>query len=87
MHNRRQYFRFEPFYNRCMRCALLLALYAVMLAASDLKIDRVTVAGSSLKQLQANLPAVGIETVYGGPHSNGATEMALVGFPDGSYLD
>ena len=25
--------------------------------------------------------------MYGGPHSNGATEMALVSFPDGSYLE
>jgi hypothetical protein len=65
----------------------MLAVCAVWLAAADLKVDHVTAAGSSLKQLQANLSAIGIETVYGGPHSNGATEMALVGFPDGSYLE
>ena len=70
-----------------MRFALMLVLCAVMLAAADLKIDHVTAAGSSLKQLQANLAAIGIETVFGGPHSNGATEMALVSFPDGSYLE
>jgi len=29
----------------------------------------------------------GIPTEYGGPHSNHATEMALVSFPDGSYLE
>lgn len=69
-----------------MRSALFLAMCAVSLAA-DLKIDHVTVAGSNLKQLQAGLTAVGIETVYGGAHSNGATEMALVSFPDGSYLE
>jgi hypothetical protein len=70
-----------------MRSALMLTICAVVLAAADLKIDHVTAAGSSLKQLQSNLSAVGIETVYGGPHSNGATEMALVSFPDGSYLE
>jgi glyoxalase-like protein len=70
-----------------MRCVLMLALCAAVLAAADLKVDHVTAAGSSLKQLQANLAAIGIETVYGGPHSNGATEMALVSFPDGSYLE
>jgi hypothetical protein len=70
-----------------MRCVPILALCAVVLTAADLKIDHATVAGSSLKQLQANLSAIGIETVYGGAHSNGATEMALVGFPDGSYLE
>ena len=75
------------FYNRLMRIVLVLVLYAAALAAADLKVDHVTAAGSSLKQLQANLAAIGIETVYGGPHSNGATEMALVSFPDGSYLE
>ncbi len=29
----------------------------------------------------------GVPTEYGGPHSNHATEMALVSFPDGSYLE
>jgi hypothetical protein len=70
-----------------MRFALMLALGAVTLSAADLKIDHVTAAGKDLKQLQANLSAIGIETVYGGPHSNGATQMALVSFPDGSYLE
>jgi hypothetical protein len=70
-----------------MRSIPMLAVCALMLPAADLKIDHVTAAGGNLKQLQANLSAIGIETVYGGPHSNGATEMALVGFPDGSYLE
>ena len=69
------------------RLAWLLALLPAVLAAGELKIDHVTAAGSSLKQLRAGLSAVGIDTVYGGPHSNGATEMALVSFPDGSYLE
>jgi len=70
-----------------MRCALLLAAFPALLAAADLKIDHVTVAGSELKKLQAKLSALGIATVYGGAHSTGATEMALVSFPDGSYLE
>ena len=37
--------------------------------------------------MQAGLAAVGIHSEYGGPHSNHATEMALVSFPDGSYLE
>ncbi|MGA2590237.1 MAG: VOC family protein [Bryobacteraceae bacterium] len=70
-----------------MRCALMLAVFPALLAAADLKIDHVTVAGGNLKKLQANLSTVGIATVFGGAHSNGATEMALVSFPDGSYLE
>jgi len=75
-------------HNRSMaRSLLLLAFCAAVLAAADLKIDHVTAAGSNLKQLQAGLSAIGIESVFGGPHSNGATQMALVSFPDGSYLE
>lgn len=70
-----------------MRFSLVLALCAVALPAAELKIDHVTAAGSNLKQLEGNLSAIGIETVYGSPHSNGATEMALVSFPDGSDLE
>jgi hypothetical protein len=69
------------------RCLLALALLPAVLTGADLQIDHVTVAGSSIKTLQANLAAVGIQSVYGGAHVNGATEMALVSFPDGAYLE
>jgi hypothetical protein len=58
-----------------------------LLSAAELTIDHVTVAGKDLKTMQANLAAVGLQSEYGGPHSNHATEMALVSFPDGSYLE
>lgn len=58
-----------------------------LLAAAELTIDHVTVAGKDLKTMQANLAAVGLQSEYGGPHSNHATEMALVSFADGSYLE
>jgi hypothetical protein len=70
-----------------IRYVSVMMLCAVALTSADLKVDHVTAAGNNLKQLQAILAAIGIETVYGGPHSNGATEMALVSFPDGSYLE
>jgi hypothetical protein len=65
----------------------LIAILPALLTAASLKIDHVTVAGTSLKKMQADLAAVGIRTVYGGAHSNHATEMALVSFPDGGYLE
>jgi len=74
-------------YNRFMRGALILSLLPGLVSAADLKIDHATVAGSSLKVLQANLTAAGIPAVYGGTHTIGATEMALAGLPDGSYLE
>src|SRR5271157_2270537 len=70
-----------------MRGFFILSLLPALVFAADLKIDHVTVAGSSLQELRANLSAAGIPAVYGGAHTNGATEMALVSFPDGSYLE
>ncbi len=60
----------------------------VMLAAADLKIDHATVCGTSVDALRTALTsASNLPSEYGGPHSNHATEMALVSFPDGSYLE
>jgi hypothetical protein len=50
-------------------------------------IDHVTFCGSSLDELQNAFRNVGLTTEYGGPHANGATHMALLGFDDGSYLE
>jgi hypothetical protein len=58
-----------------------------VLGAADLTVDHVTVAGTDLKQMQARLAVAGIVAVDGGPHSNGATRMALASFLDGSYLE
>jgi len=66
---------------------LLLALCVSSVMAADLKIDHATVAGSDLKKMQASLAAIGLPSVYGGAHTNHTTEMALISFPDGSYLE
>ena len=70
-----------------MRPLLALGFLPAALLAAGLQIDHVTIAGASLKTMQASLAAVGIHSVYGGAHVNGATEMALVSFPDGAYLE
>jgi hypothetical protein len=70
-----------------MRGVWLWAAVPGLLCAADSRIDHVTVAGSELRRMQAKLLAVGIASVPGGAHSNHATEMALVSFPDGSYLE
>jgi hypothetical protein len=71
---------------------LTVLLFPFMLAAADLqialRIDHVTVAGTNLNAMRKALTATaGFPTEYGGLHSNHATEMALVSFPDGSYLE
>ena len=65
----------------------MLAFVPALLSAAELTIDHATVAGADLKTMQASLQAAGIATVYGGAHANRTTEMALVSFPDGSYLE
>jgi hypothetical protein len=52
-----------------------------------LKIDHVTIAGPMLAPLEHAFAKLGLATEYGGPHSNGVTHMALLGFVDGSYLE
>ncbi len=64
-----------------------IAVAACPLMAQQFHIDHVTVAGRDLEHMRKALRAAGIESEYGGPHSNHATEMALASFPDGSYLE
>jgi hypothetical protein len=71
-----------------MKLLVVAVCVAAGLGAAELKIDHVTVAGMHLDEMrQAFTAATGMPTEYGGPHSNHATEMALVSFPDGSYLE
>ena len=70
-----------------MQRLLPLLLIPLSLAGANLSIDHVIVAGKDLKSMQAKLATLGIPTEYGGRHNNHATEMALVSFPDGSYLE
>ncbi|HWF07927.1 MAG TPA: VOC family protein [Bryobacteraceae bacterium] len=59
-----------------------------MSTAASLQIDHITVAGKNLDEMRtAFKAATGLPTEYGGPHANHATEMALVSFADGSYLE
>ncbi len=53
----------------------------------SLQIDHVTIAGPDLDRLRGAFAASGLESEYGGPHSNGVTHMALLGFDDGSYVE
>lgn len=52
-----------------------------------LRIDHATLAGRDLPTLCDDLAQLGLSSHYGGVHSNGITHMALIGFPDGSYLE
>lgn len=52
-----------------------------------LEVDHVTWAGGDLDALRERFGAAGLASAYGGLHGNGVTHMAVVGFPDGSYIE
>jgi hypothetical protein len=53
----------------------------------NLAIDHVTICGSNLERMRADFAAIGLRTTYGGRHANGVTQMDLLTFPDGSYIE
>lgn len=52
-----------------------------------LELDHVSVCGADLNGLRQAFTAVGMTPDFGGPHGNGVTQMALIGFEDQSYIE
>jgi hypothetical protein len=52
-----------------------------------LEIDHVSVCGSNLDTLRQDFTSIGLTSDLGGPHGNGITQMAMVGFDDASYIE
>ena len=65
---------------------ILSSLYAADKHIS-LKVDHATICGSDLDALRGAFTSLGLAPDFGGPHGNGVTQMALIGFDDGSYLE
>ncbi|KAB1193907.1 VOC family protein [Haloferax sp. MBLA0076] len=53
----------------------------------DRTIDHVAFGGMELYELRTAANEVGLTPTYGGEHNTGTTHMAVVPFPDGSYLE
>ena len=69
---------------------MMMAAQAAMTEESKavvLELDHVSVCGSNLDTLRQAFTDVGLTPDFGGPHGNGITQMALVGFADGTYLE
>ncbi len=68
-----------------------LVLLALGISAADpqrpLAVDHATICGPDLAVLQEAFAQVGLQTHYGGPHAQGGTHMAVIGFENGSYLE
>jgi hypothetical protein len=73
-------------YNRDVKRAFAFFFF-LSLAAGQLRIDHVIACGTDSKIMQAKLKEANIPIEFGGRHTNHATEMSLVSFPDGSFLE
>jgi len=74
----------------CLSCITMFLMTARAQNAAGpvfLVVDHATVCGSNLDDLQREFASVGLKADYGGPHANGVTHMALLGFENGSYLE
>jgi hypothetical protein len=56
-------------------------------AVRPMMVDHVSVCSSDLARMQRAFAGAGLVTDYGGPHANSYTQMALLGFEDGSYIE
>ncbi|MGA2965278.1 MAG: VOC family protein [Terriglobales bacterium] len=52
-----------------------------------LQLDHVAICGSNLDTLRQAFTNVGLTPDPGGPHANGITQMAILGFDDSTYID
>jgi hypothetical protein len=52
-----------------------------------LELDHVSICGSSLDTLRRIFTDMGMTPDDGGPHGNGVTQMAIIGFDDASYVE
>ena len=52
-----------------------------------LELDHVSICGSNLDALRQIFTDAGMTPDFGGPHGNGITQMAIIGFDDASYIE
>jgi len=56
-------------------------------SAKVLELDHVSICGPDLDALRQAFTGAGMTPDFGGPHGNGVTQMALIGFDDQSYIE
>jgi len=79
-------------FRRLFGAALALLLCSMFATAQEnkttvLDLDHVSVCGSNLDALRQAFTDAGLTPDFGGPHGNGVTQMAFIGFEDESYLE
>ena len=69
-------------------CAIALSFRAAaQQKATVLELDHVSICGSNLDTLRQMFTDAGLAPDFGGPHGNGVTHMAAIGFDDGTYIE
>jgi hypothetical protein len=84
--------RGSPICSRLFFAALVLLLIPRPAMTQDsksvvLELDHVSICGSNLDALRQDFTDVGLTADLGGPHGNGITQMASIGFDDGTYIE
>lgn len=77
---------------RLSAAALALILISPLAMTQDnktdvLELDHVSICGSNLDTLRQAFTDVGLTPDFGGSHGNGVTQMAAIGFDDGTYIE
>jgi Glyoxalase-like domain len=84
--------RISPIYRRLSFATLALLTTALPAITQEsksvvLEVDHVSICGSNLDTLRQAFTDVGMTPDFGGPHGNGITQMAIIGFDDASYIE
>lgn len=77
--------------SRFSAAVVVLILFSFPAMSEDktdvLELDHVSICGSNLDTLRQSFSDAGLTPDFGGPHGNGLTHMAAVGFDDGTYIE
>jgi hypothetical protein len=84
--------RSSPIYCRLSFTTLVLLISSHFAMPQESKsvvldVDHVSVCGSNLDSLRQAFTDAGLTPDLGGPHGNGITQMAIIGFDDASYIE
>ncbi|MGA7292953.1 MAG: VOC family protein, partial [Terriglobales bacterium] len=84
--------RISPICSRLLLATLVLMLISQTAMTQEskditLELDHVSVCGSNLDAMRQDFTDVGLTPDLGGPHGNGITQMAMIGFADGTYIE
>jgi len=83
--------RNSPSARRLLAAAVLVSVLflgsSAAMAQTLLDLDHVSICGSDLDTMRQAFASVGLASDFGGPHGNGITQMALIGFDDLSYIE